>query len=82
MFSTEENILVQKNVANNASCADYTLPQYITWVTQIGSGPYRSWFEKKVSRDSLPAVAFAGKYAREVKAADMKDLQVAIYWVP
>ena len=36
-------------------------------VNQIGS-------EQTVSRDS-------SKYAREVKAADMSNLQVVIYWV-
>ena len=34
-----------------------------------------------VLASGLPAVAFAGKYAREVKAADMKNHQAAIYWV-
>ena len=43
-------------------------------VSQIGS-------EQTASRDSYLAVAIAGKYAREVKAADMNNPQVVIYWV-
>ena len=34
---------------------------------------------KRSRRGSLQAVAFAGRYARKVKAADMKKLQAAIY---
>ena len=36
---------------------------------------------KRSRRESLPAAAFAGKYSRKVKAADMKNLQALIYWV-
>ena len=38
-----------------------------------------SRFEQTVSRGSFLAVAIAGNYAREVKAAVMNNLQVVIY---
>ena len=48
-------------------------------LTKLDLGHSGCDLNKRSRRDSLPAVAFAGKYVREVKAAHMRTLQAVIY---
>ena len=59
------------------------LPYQSTWLelTELDLDHAGCDLNKRSRETVFLAVAIAGKYAREVKAADMSNTQAVIYWV-